>query len=193
MLDITFYKKQNNDNYTPCTIELCDEDYEKLIILNFAKSFHLEKQCLIVEEEEYSIDAVYCNALVLKDAKEICNRLLLEELEKVKKYCMRIEGETIGKNKLNFMFVLRDVLSNLDECQYFSYAWNRESCMIVKYKGEKLRYIKDFHGKEVLWILKPKQVGMLGMTFVGGYPDEYCIFIDKLSLEEQEDIRKQLI
>ena len=50
-----------------------------------------------------------------------------------------------------------------------------------------------FHGKEVLWILKPKQVGMLGMTFVGGYPDEYCIFIDKLSLEEQEDIRKQLI
>ena len=122
MLDITFYKKQNNDNYTPCTIELCDEDYEKLIILNFAKSFHLEKQCLIVEEEEYSIDAVYCNALVLKDAKEICNRLLLEELEKVKKYCMRIEGETIGKNKLNFMFVLKDVLSNLDECQYFSYA-----------------------------------------------------------------------
>lgn len=26
MLDITFYKKQNNDNFVPCTIELCDED-----------------------------------------------------------------------------------------------------------------------------------------------------------------------
>ena len=122
MLDITFYKKQNSDNFTPCTIELCDEDYEKLIVLNFAKSFHLEKQCLIVEEEEYSIDAVYCNALVLKDAKEICNKLLLEELEEVKKYCRKIEGETIHKNKLNFMFALRDVLSNLDECQYFSYV-----------------------------------------------------------------------
>lgn len=122
MLDITFYKKQNNDNFTPCTIELRDEDYQKLIVLNFSKSFHLEKQCLIVEEEEYSIDAVYCNALVLKDAKEICNRLLLEELEEVKKYCRRIEGETIHKNKLNFMFVLRDVLSNLGECQYFSYV-----------------------------------------------------------------------
>ena len=125
MLDITFYKKQNNDNFTPCSIELCDEDYQKLIVLNFAKSFRLEKQCLIVEEEEYSIDAVYCNALVLNDAKEICNRLLLEELEEVKKYCRRIEGETIHKNKLNFMFVLKDVLSNLDECQYFSYVWNR--------------------------------------------------------------------
>lgn len=122
MLDITFYKKQNNDDFTHCTIELCDEDYEKLIVLNFAKSFHLEKQHLIVEEEEYSIDAVYCNALVLKDAKEICNRLLLEELEEVKKYCGRIEGETIHKSKLNFMFVLRDVLSNLDKCQYFSYV-----------------------------------------------------------------------
>ena len=89
MLDITFYKKQDNDNFVPCTIELCDEDYEKLIVLNFAKTFHLEKKCLIVEEEEYSIDAVYCDAVVLKDAKEICNRLLFEELEKVKIYCMR--------------------------------------------------------------------------------------------------------
>ena len=50
MLDITFYKKQNNDNFVPSTIELCDEDYEKLIVLNFAKSFHLEKKSLIVEE-----------------------------------------------------------------------------------------------------------------------------------------------
>ena len=122
MLDITFYKKKNDDDYIPCTIEMCDEDYEKLIVLNFAKNFHLKKQNLIVEEEEYSIDAVYCNALVLKDAKEICNSLLLEELEKLTEYCREIEGETINKNKLNFMFVLRDVLSNLDECQYFSYA-----------------------------------------------------------------------
>lgn len=122
MLDITFYKKQNINNFTPYTIELCDEDYKKLIVLNFAKSFHLEKRCLIVEEEEYSIDAVDCNALVLTDAREICNKLLLEELDEVKKYCRRIEGETIHKNKLNFMFVLRDVLSNLDECQYFSYG-----------------------------------------------------------------------
>ena len=122
MLDITFYKKQNFNNFTPYTIELCDEDYEKLVVLNFAKSFHLEKQCLIVEEEEYYIDAVDCNPVVLMDAKEICNKLLLEELDEVKKYCKRIEAETIHKNKLNFMFVLRDVLSSLDECQYFSYG-----------------------------------------------------------------------
>ena len=70
------------------------------IVLNFAKSFHLEKQCLIVEEE-HSINAVYCDALVLKDAKEICNRLLFEELEKIKNYCMRIEGERV-KNKVDF-------------------------------------------------------------------------------------------
>ena len=111
MLDIIFYKKQNNDNFVPCTIELCDEDYKKLIVSNFAKRFHSEKQCLIVEEEEYSIDAVYCDALVLEEAKEICNRLLFEELEKVQNYCSKIEGETINKSKLNFMFVLRDVLS----------------------------------------------------------------------------------
>ena len=121
MLDITFYKKQNFNSFTPYTIELCDGDYKKLVVLNFAKSFHREKRCLIVEEE-YSIDVVDCNDLVLKDAKEICNKLLLEELDEVKKYCRGIEAETIHKNKLNFMFVLREVLSNLDECQYFSYV-----------------------------------------------------------------------
>ena len=122
MLDITFYKKQNSNNFTPHTIELCDEDYEKLVILNFAKIFHSEKRCLIVEEEEHFINVVECNALILTEAKEICNKLLLEELDEVKNYCRRIEAETIHKNKLNFMFVLRDVLSNLDECQYFSYS-----------------------------------------------------------------------
>ena len=64
--------------------------------------------------------------------------------------------------------------------------------MIVKYKGQQLEYIKDFHGREVLWIMSPNQIQMPGMTFVGGYPNEYCIFIDKLSVEEQEEIRKQL-
>ena len=63
---------------------------------------------------------------------------------------------------------------------------------VVKYKGQRLRYIKDFHGREVLWIMSPEQITMPGMTFVGGYPDEYCIFIDELSAKEQEDIRKQL-
>lgn len=42
--------------------------------------------------------------------------------------------------------------------------------MVVKYKGQKLRYVKDFHGKEVLWILSPEQIEMPGMIFVGGYP-----------------------
>lgn len=65
--------------------------------------------------------------------------------------------------------------------------------MIVKYKGQKLTYIEDFHGKEVLWIMNPNQINMPGMTFVGGYPNEYCIFIDELPVEEQAKIRKQLM
>lgn len=64
--------------------------------------------------------------------------------------------------------------------------------IIVKYKRQKLRYINDFHGREVLWIISPTQIKMQGMTFVGGYPNEYCIFIDELSIEDQEEIRKQL-
>jgi len=65
--------------------------------------------------------------------------------------------------------------------------------MLVYYKGEELSYREDFHGHEVLWIMYPDQRQMPGMTFVGGYPNEYCIFIDKLSAEDQEEIRKQLV
>ena len=64
--------------------------------------------------------------------------------------------------------------------------------MTVKYKGQQLKYVKDFYGREVLWIMRPDQIEMPGMTFVGGFPNEYCIFIDELSVEEQEEIRKQL-
>ena len=64
--------------------------------------------------------------------------------------------------------------------------------MVVKYKGQKLRSVKDFHGKEVLWILNPEQIEMPGMIFVGGYSNEYCIFMDTLSDDEQKEIRKQL-
>jgi hypothetical protein len=65
--------------------------------------------------------------------------------------------------------------------------------MVVKHKGQRLKYIEDFHEKEVLWIMTPSQIDMPGMTFVGGYPDEYCIFIDNLNAEEQKEITKQLI
>jgi len=68
----------------------------------------------------------------------------------------------------------------------------RKTKMIVEYNGQKLRYIKDFHGREVLWIMKPEQTKMPGMTFVGGYPNEYCIFLDELSETEQAEIRKQV-
>lgn len=64
--------------------------------------------------------------------------------------------------------------------------------MKVKYRGQQLNYVKDFHGREVLWITSPEQIKMPEMTFVGGYPDEYCIFMDQLSSEEQEKIMKQV-
>lgn len=53
--------------------------------------------------------------------------------------------------------------------------------MNVLYKGEKLKYIHNFHGESVLWITEPHQRNMELMKFVGGYPNEYCIFIKDIS------------
>ena len=32
-------------------------------------------------------------------------------------------------------------------------------------------------GEPCLWITDPEQIGMPKMEFVGGHPDEYCIFL----------------
>ncbi len=32
--------------------------------------------------------------------------------------------------------------------------------MIFKYQGQQLEYIKDFHGREVLWITNSNQIHM---------------------------------
>ena len=34
-------------------------------------------------------------------------------------------------------------------------------------------------GELCLWITDPQQIGMPKMEFVGGYPNEYCIFPEK--------------
>lgn len=64
--------------------------------------------------------------------------------------------------------------------------------MDVIYKGEKLRYVEDFHGEPVLWITAPSQTDMEHMTFVGGHADEYCIFLKDLPEDELSEVKKQI-
>ena len=65
--------------------------------------------------------------------------------------------------------------------------------MNVLYKGEKLKYIHNFHGESVLWITEPHQRKMELMKFVGGHPDEYCIFIkDILDITEIPPLCKKI-
>ncbi|WP_022761827.1 MULTISPECIES: DUF3795 domain-containing protein [unclassified Butyrivibrio] len=65
--------------------------------------------------------------------------------------------------------------------------------MDIIYKGERLKYIDDYYGDQVLWITRPEQIGMEHMKFVGGYPNEYCIYISELSTEERAEIQRQLL
>lgn len=60
--------------------------------------------------------------------------------------------------------------------------------MKVKYQNEILELTK-FYGKPCLWIQNPKQIYLPKMQFVGGYPDEYCIFIDDLTDSEKSKIK----
>ena len=74
--------------------------------------------------------------------------------------------------------------------QYLTQGWllemkNKE----VIYKGQSLTLTR-FWGNEklCLWIKNPNQRDMPKMEFVGGYPDEWCIFIENLTEEEKGQI-----
>jgi len=43
-------------------------------------------------------------------------------------------------------------------------------------------------GEPCLWITNPQQIRMSKMEFVGGYPNEYCIFLKNLTEAELAQI-----
>lgn len=58
----------------------------------------------------------------------------------------------------------------------------------VRYKGEILT-LTEHYGRPCLFIQKPSQINMPKMRFVGGYPNEYCIYISELTEEEKRSIK----
>ena len=59
----------------------------------------------------------------------------------------------------------------------------------VIYKGQSLTLTRFWGNKKLcLWIKNPSQRDMPKMEFVGGYPDEWCIFIENLTKEEKGQI-----
>lgn len=54
----------------------------------------------------------------------------------------------------------------------------------VLYNGQVLTLTKYF-GKPCLFINNPSQISIPQMQFVGGYPNEYCIYINELSDKEK--------
>ena len=60
----------------------------------------------------------------------------------------------------------------------------------VIYKGEVLKLTRFWgNNKLCLWIKNSNQITMPKMEFVGGYPNEYCIFLENLCAEELKEIK----
>ena len=59
----------------------------------------------------------------------------------------------------------------------------------VIYNGQILTLTRFWAtGEPCLWITDPQQIGMPKMEFVGGHPDEYCIFLKNLTETELSQI-----
>ena len=61
----------------------------------------------------------------------------------------------------------------------------------VVYNGQVLTLTRFWAtGEPCLWITNPEQIGMPKMEFVGGHPDEYCIFLKNLTETELSQIKE---
>ena len=59
----------------------------------------------------------------------------------------------------------------------------------VLYNGQVLTLTRFWAtGEPCLWITAPEQIGMPKMEFVGGHPDEYCIFLKNVTETELAQI-----
>lgn len=67
-------------------------------------------------------------------------------------------------------------------------GWNMTGKTVL-YQGQKLILTRFWGNNEpCLWITGPEQRVLPKMEFVGGHPDEYCIFVKNLSEEELSQI-----
>ena len=64
----------------------------------------------------------------------------------------------------------------------------------VIYNGQILTLTRFWAtGEPCLWITDPQQIGMPKMEFVGGHPDEYCIFLKNLTETELSQITSVIV
>ena len=66
------------------------------------------------------------------------------------------------------------------------HGWN--IWMIITLTWAVLTWAVWATGEPCLWITDPEQIGMPKMEFVGGHPDEYCIFLKNLTETELAQI-----
>jgi hypothetical protein len=59
----------------------------------------------------------------------------------------------------------------------------------IIYQGQSLTLTRFWGNKKLyLWIKNPSQRDIPKMEFVGGHPDEWCIFIENLTDDEKRQI-----
>ena len=59
----------------------------------------------------------------------------------------------------------------------------------IIYQGQSLTLTRFWENEKLcLWIKNPSQRDLPKMEFVGGHPDEWCIFIDNLTDDEKRQI-----
>ena len=121
MLELTFYKKENNE---PEIIKVSEECYEKLAKIGFAKEVEYKKIELLIEDEKYKINVTSLNKN--KNKKILLSLIEKERHKELKKTFKKIDNNPTIKEireKCQYIKELTTIYEtlSLDIYQYFSY------------------------------------------------------------------------
>ena len=131
MLELTFYKKENNE---PDIIEVSEKCYERLAKVGFDKEVEYKNIELLIEDEKYEINATVLN----KDNIKILLSLIEKERHKeLKEAFQKMDNKpTIKEMRESCQYVkeLTEIYESLtlDVYQYFSYDWYKLIVEIMK-------------------------------------------------------------
>lgn len=148
----------------------------------FKEKLNLTEEDKIVSDEDYNIFISYSNGekvLINEEPKDIGIY-----------YFDRDDSDSPYQKKFNgIMAESRKEVDNEEEARFLTYTKiaNETIANNIHYYGECLM-LTTFNSKPCLWITNISQRFLPHIQFVGGYPNEYCVFLDDLTEEDKKHL-----
>lgn len=148
----------------------------------FKEKLNLTEDDKIVSDEDYNIYISYGNG----------EKVLINEEPKDMGVYYFDRDDSDSPYQKEFNGIMSESIKEVDneeEARFLTYTKIADKTIAnnIQYYGECLM-LTTFNSKPCLWITNINQRLLPRIQFVGGYPNEYCVFLDDLTEEDKKHL-----